>query len=151
MGELKEFEGKEVTEVGIEIRGVSGGLQEAVKFAPVEWEQGSEHYIVVRCVVESIRLDPVEKKDYTGEQRRVHIMPSLEAFPIAAKYVEKAFDEKRAEIKRLKDEAEGTPALDLDNEGDLPIGAKDELEPLGDAEGFDPNKEELRDPEPVNA
>lgn len=118
MAELKEFEGKPVTEVGIEIRGVAGGLQEAVKFTPVEWEQGEEHYIVLRCSVKDINHEPVDKEVYDGDQRRVHVLTSLEATPIAAKIVEDAVAARREEIKKLADEAEGTPALDLSGEGD---------------------------------
>jgi hypothetical protein len=133
LAELKEFEGKAVTEVGVEIRNVAGGLQDAVKFTPVEWEQGSEHFIVLRCLVKEIDHEPVDKEDYAGDQRRVHVLHAAEAFPIAARYVEKAVDEKRAEIQKLKDEAEGTPALDFDdgddNVRDLPLGAKDDDEP----------------------
>lgn len=130
MAELSPFEGKAVTEVGIEIRNIAGGLQDAVKFTPVEWEQGDEHFIVLRCLVKEIAHEPVSKDDYAGDQRRVHVMHAAEAFPIAAKHVEKAVEEKRAEIKKLKDEAEGTPALDLDDEPDnvhdLPLGASDD-------------------------
>lgn len=125
MNELKEFEGKSVTEVGIEIRNVSGGLQDAVKFTPVEWGQGEEHFIVLRCLVKSIDHEPIDKDDYAGDQRRVHVLTAAEAFPIAASVVEQAVEEKRNEIKKLKDEAEGTPALNLDGDDDLPIGADD--------------------------
>lgn len=124
MSDLKKFEGKNVTEVGIEIRNVSGGLQDAVKFAPVVWGQGEEHYIVLRCLVKSIDHEPVEKDDFAGNQRRVHVLTAAEAFPIAASVVEEAVEEKRAEIKAAKDEVEGTPALNLDGE-ELPIGADD--------------------------
>lgn len=125
---LKDFEGKPVTEVGIEIRNVSGGLQDAVKFTPVEWEQGEEHFIVLRCVVKEIDHEPVDKEDFAGDQRRVHVMVSEEATPIAAKIVEDAVTAKREEIKKLKDDAEGTPALNLDGDGDedLPVGESDE-------------------------
>lgn len=130
MAELKEFEGKAVTEVGVEIRNVAGGLQDAVKFTPVEWEQGSEHFIVLRCLVKEIDHEPVDKEDFAGDQRRVHVLIAAEAFPIAASYVEEAVEEKRAEIKKLKDEADGTPSLDLDLDGD---GSGDDL-PLGEAD-----------------
>jgi hypothetical protein len=126
LAELTEFEGKAVTEVGIEIRNVAGGLQDAVKFAPVEWEQGEEHFIVLRTLVKEIAYEPVNKEDFAGDQRRVHVVQAAEAFPIAASYVEKAVEEKRAEIKKLKDEAQGTPSL-LDDEADddLPVGDDD--------------------------
>lgn len=128
MPDLKEFEGKTVTEVGIEIRNVAGGLQDAVKFTPVEWEQGDEHFIVLRCLVKEIDHQPINKDDYAGDQRRVHVLTAAEAFPISSKYVEKAVEEKRAEIKKLKDEAEGTPSLDLDEDNvhDLPLGDADD-------------------------
>lgn len=129
MDELSEFEGKRVTEVGIEIRNVAGGLQDAVKFTPVEWPQVTEHFIVLRCLVKNIDHEPIDKENYAGDQRRVHVLTAAEAFPIDAKIVEKAVEAKREEIKKLKDEAEGTPSLDLDAEGgDLPIGADDGFE-----------------------
>jgi hypothetical protein len=124
--ELSEFEGKAVTEVGIEIRNVAGGLQDAVKFTPVEWEQGDEHFIVLRCLVKEIDHEPVDKDDYAGDQRRVHVLHAEEAFPIAAKFVKEAVEEKRAEIRKLKDEAEGVQSLDFgggeDDGEDLPVG-----------------------------
>lgn len=126
MGELKDFEGKPVTEVGIEIRNVAGGLQEAVKFTPVEWEQGEEHFIVLRCAVKEIKHEPVNKDDYAGDQRRVHVLAAEEASPIESKAVEKQLAARRAEIKKLKDEAKGTMSLDLDGD--------DENLPLGDSE-----------------
>lgn len=133
MAKLKDFEGKPVTEVGIEIRNVSGGLQDAVRFTPVEWEQGEEHYIVLRCVVKEIDHEPIDKEDFAGDQRRVHVMVSEEASPIEAKYVEEQLEARRNTIKKLKDEAEGTPALNLDGEGedeDLPLGDDESEEDL---------------------
>lgn len=154
MSELSEFEGKQVTEVGIEIRNVAGGLQDAVKFQPVEWPQGTEHFIVLRCLVKNIDHEPVDKEDYAGDQRRVHVLTAAEAFPIAASVVEKAVEEKRAEIKKLKDETEGTPALDLEGNGDLPIGADDfegdEDEKLRRAE-YDAALKEGKSPEDARA
>lgn len=125
--QLSRFEGKRVTEVGIEIRNVAGGLQDAVKFTPVEWQQGDEHFIVLRCLVKEIDHEPVDKDDYAGDQRRVHVLHAAEAFPIAASYVQEAVDAKRAEIKKLKDEAKGTPALDLDGVNDPHRHRNDDL------------------------
>lgn len=155
MAKLTPFEGKEVTEVGVEIRNVAGGLQDAMKFDPVEWRQGDEHYIVLRCVVKEIDHEPVVKDDYAGDQRRVHVLTATEATPIAAKFVEEQMQEQRDRIKKLKDEVEGTPSL-LDGDGDLPLGDEDleakEIEALI-SEGH--SEEDARriaaEAEPVNA
>lgn len=123
---LSEFEGLDVTEVGVEIPNAAGGLQEAMRFDPVEWHQGQEHYIVLRGVVTKIRHEPVERDEPDGEQRRVHVLSVKEAFPIKADAVSDYVTTQRERIKKLKDELEGTPALPLDDVGeDLPLADAD--------------------------
>lgn len=120
---LSEFEGLDVTEVGVEIPNAAGGLQDAMKFDPVEWHQGDEHFIVLRGIVTKIRHEPVDRELPDGEQRRVHVLSVKEAFPIEAGAVSDYVTTQRERIKKLKDEAEGTPALPLDGveDGDLPL------------------------------
>lgn len=152
--ELNEFEGLPVTEVGVEMPGASGGLRDAVKFDPVEWHQGDEHFIVLKGTVSKIRHEPVDKDKPDGEQRRVHVLQVEEAFPIAAEDVADYVAAQSARIKKLKDEAEGTPSLDLEGTGqsdDLPIGADDDFEDDEDEksrrEEYEARKAEGEDPE----
>lgn len=140
MSELSEFEGLPVEEVGVEIPGAAGGLQDAMKFDPVLWHSGQEHHIVLRCKVKKIRHEPIEKDDFDGPQRRVHVLHVETAAPIEAKHVQKQLTEYQERIQKAKDEAEGTPGLDFsdgggdeDNVRDLPLGAGDD-EPEAAAE-----------------
>lgn len=124
--ELTEFEGLSVEEVGVEIPNAAGGLQEAMKFDPVEWHSGDEHFIVLRCEVKKVRFEPIVKDDFAGAQRRVHVMHVDQAAPIAGKAVQKQLSAYQERIKKAKDEAAGMQALDFgDGDGDLPLGDKD--------------------------
>lgn len=123
MAELTEFEGLPVHEVGVEIPNAAGGLQEAMKFDPVEWHQGDEHFLVLRCAVKKVRFEPIEKDDFDGAQRRVHVLHVDQAAPIEAKHVQKQLTEYQERIKKARDEVEGTP--DLFGDDDLPVGEDD--------------------------
>lgn len=117
---MKRFEGKPVVAVGVEIRNAAGGLQEALKFDPVEWPQGAEQFIVLRCLVKAIDHEPVDKDNYSGPQRRVHVLHAAEAFPIDAGVVEAELAEQRERIKRERikreEEESGQPGMvDADN------------------------------------
>lgn len=125
MAELSEFEGLPVEEVGVEMPNAAGGLQDAMKFDPVEWHQGDEHYIVLKCEVKKIRFEPIEKDDFDGPQKRVHVLHVSEAAPIDAGSVKKQLSAYQERIQKAKDEAEGKLSLDLEGEGELPIGADD--------------------------
>lgn len=141
MPKLSEFEGLPVEEVGVEIPNAAGGLQDAMKFDPVEWHQGDEHFIVLRCGVKKIRHEPIAKDDFDGPQRRVHVLHVETAAPIDAKHVQDQLVAYQEKVKKAKDEAEGTPGLDFggegeggeDNDHDLPVGANDD-EPTAAAE-----------------
>lgn len=114
--------------VGVEMPNAAGGLQEAMKFDPVEWHQGDEQFIVLRGAVRKIRHEPIDKELPDGDQRRVHILHVDEAFPIDASYVEDYVAEQRERIKKARDEAKGTLSFDLDGDDgdDLPLGDNDE-------------------------
>lgn len=129
MPELSEFEGKAVTEVGVEMPNAAGGLQQAMKFQPVEWHQDDEQFVVLRGTVTKIRHEPIDTDEPGGDQRRVHILKIAEAFPIDASHVADYVAERREEIRKAREEAEGVMSLDLDGEGD-----DDENLPVGDDE-----------------
>jgi hypothetical protein len=106
----------------------AGGLQEAMKFAPVEWHHGDEGYIVLHYTVNKVRFDPVVRGE-VEPLRRVHVMHVDEAAPIDAKYVEKQVAKHRERVQKAKDEAVGTPPLDLDDgEGDEDLPVNDDGE-----------------------
>lgn len=63
MADLAEFEGLPVVQVGVEMPNAAGGLQEAMKFDPVEWHHGDEGYIVLRYTVNKVRFDPITRGD----------------------------------------------------------------------------------------
>lgn len=132
MGELSAFEGLPVVAVGVEMPSAAGGLQEAMKFDPVEWHHGDEQYVVLRTTVKKVRHEPVDKEEFDGDQRRVHVLHVEEAFPIDADAVEDYVTTQRERIKKLKDEAKGVQSFEFgdgegeDGEGeDLPIGDTD--------------------------
>lgn len=109
---LSDFEGLEVRAVGVEMPGAAGGLREAMKFDPVELHKGEEVYVVLKGVVNKIRLDPIVKDDLTGPQRRVHILIVSEAALIDPEYVEEHMAAQRAKIQAAKDAEAGKDPLD---------------------------------------
>jgi hypothetical protein len=113
---VKEFEGLSVEEVGVEITNAAGGLQEAMKYAPIEMHHGEEHFIVLRCRVRKVRFDPIEKDDYDGPQRRVHVLHADQAVPIAAKLVADHVNKHQEKIKKAKEEAEGVERLPFEDD-----------------------------------
>lgn len=104
--------------MGIEMPNAAGGLQEAMKFAPMELHHGDEGYIVFHYKVSKVRFDPTSK-DAVEPLRRVHVLHTDEAAPIDAEYVEQSLAEYRDRIRKAKDEAVGTMSLGLgDGEGE---------------------------------
>lgn len=136
MADLSEFEGLTVAEVGVEIPNAAGGLQDAMKFDPVEWHQGDEHFIVLRCGVKKIRHEPIEKDDFDGPQRRVHVLHVETAAPIEAKHVQKQLSAYQERIEKAKEDVLGVTRLDLDGVGEGESGNDDQV-PVGDLEGGD--------------
>jgi hypothetical protein len=117
--ELTQFEGLDVDEVGIEIPNAAGGLQDAMKFDPVEWHHGDEHFIVLRCEVKKVRVEPIVKDDFNGPQRRVHVMHVDQAAPIEGKAVQKQLAAYQERIQKAKEKAEGVtriPGIDGESE-----------------------------------
>lgn len=101
---LNPFEGDEVLAAGMEIRNAAGGLNEAMSIDPVELHKGDEITVVLRCVVDKIRFDPV--KDTSG-LRRVHILLANDAAIVDDDVVSDALDRQADRIRRAKEEASG--------------------------------------------
>lgn len=128
MSKLSKFEEHEVIEVGVEMPNAAGGLQDAMKFEPVELEIADEGYVVLKYAVKKVRYEPIEKDDFEGPLRRVHVLHVNEAALIDGGHVEEQLAEQRERIQKAKDEATGQPSL-LGEDGDeeeLPVGEDDD-------------------------
>ena len=127
MSKLAEFEGHEVIEVGVEMPNAAGGLQEAMKFDPVEWHISEEGYIVLHYVTKKVRHEPIDKDNYDGPLRRVHVLHVDEAAPIEGAVIGDVLVEQRERIQKAKDEAVGQPSLlEGDDDEELPVGEDDD-------------------------
>src|SRR5687768_17125285 len=73
---LSKFEGKDVASVTASIRNTGDGLSESMATDKVELHHGDEVFVVLRCLVEKIRHDPI--KDSSALER-VHMMKALDA------------------------------------------------------------------------
>lgn len=130
--DLTPFEGKQVAAVGVEMPNAAGGLQEAMKFDPIEWHHGDEGYIVLHYTTKKVRFDPMVQ-DQVEPLRRVHVLHVTEAAPIDSEIVVEHLRKHRERVARAKDEAEGKqriPGIDDTDEPqvakvhDLPLGAR---------------------------
>lgn len=112
---LSDFEGSPVRQAGIEIPGAAGGLRDSMKIAPQEFHKGAEVVVALRCIVDKVRFDPIDKDDPAGDQRRVHVFAvdtAMVAEGDLAGIIERALSEQKEHIQRLKDEASGQGRLD---------------------------------------
>jgi hypothetical protein len=105
---LHPFEGRDVATAAIEIPNAGGGLQDAMKFAPMEFHHGDEVFVVMRCVVRKVRFDPVKDSD---ELARVHVFHAEEATFVDGDTVREALDSQRAIIDRAKLAAEAEAGI----------------------------------------
>lgn len=63
MADLTAFEGRDVVRSKIEIRGVGGGLQEAVDFAPVEIHHNQRLRVVLDLVCTEVKFVALKDSD----------------------------------------------------------------------------------------
>lgn len=127
---LTDFEGLRVAAVGVEMPNAAGGLQEAMKFEPIEWHHGDEGYVVLHYTTQKVRFDPMIK-DAVEPLRRVHVLHVDEAAPIDGKLVRAQMAKFRERIEKAKEAAKGVQRIpgvdpeenpeDPDNVTDLPI------------------------------
>lgn len=99
MADLTPFEDKEVASVGVEIPNAAGGLQDAMKFDPVELHHGDEGYLVLHWSVAKVRFDPIPK---TEALRRVHVFHAEDAALIDADLVAEHLAKQRERIETEK-------------------------------------------------
>lgn len=103
-----DFEGLDVIGARIELRGVGGGLNEAIDVAPVVLRQGDEFDVTYRCKVGPIRHDPIKKDEPDGEQYRVHIAYASRAVIVPMSKTQAEFDAQAEQIaaRKAAEEAE---------------------------------------------
>lgn len=114
--QLTPFEGQDVRRASIEIPNAAGGLRDAMKIDPQEFHQGEEIYIVLKCVVQKVRFEPIDKADPSGDQNRVHVFNAEEATFVDADLVAEHVAAQTERIARAKERAEGISRLPTDDE-----------------------------------
>lgn len=129
---LSDFEGCPVTESAIEIPDAAGGLRDALKIAPVEWHKGQRVYIVFALDINKVRFDPIDKDEFAGDQRRVHVLKTHQATVVGEDLVKSELDaqaERIAEAKAAAEQIEGQQSIDEANVelGDQPWLGYDDL------------------------
>ncbi len=76
---LGEFEGKPVVGAAVEVRGVAGGLNDALGVDPVVLTQGEHVVVAFECTVAQIRHEAKKGEPEDGEQIRVHVLKAAGA------------------------------------------------------------------------
>jgi hypothetical protein len=111
---LTPFEGKDVVAVGLEIPGVAGGLQKALRTEPREFHQGEHAFAVFELVTQKVRHQPIDRENPGGPQERVHIFVAD-----GATFVDGSIVAEHLEQQRVRnEEAAGVHRLQLDGEDD---------------------------------
>lgn len=113
---LADFEGSPVRQSGIEIPGAAGGLRDPMKIDPRAFHKGEKVYVVLECLVDKVRFDPIDKDAPAGDQRRVHVFSVEGATIVDGELVEEHLAAQRAKIERAKDAAKGQGRLPTDEE-----------------------------------
>lgn len=139
---LTPYFGREVTQAKIEIRNVGGGLQEALKFDPVELDHGEERWVALKVHVAALRFDEVKDSECLA---RVHIMRPvddqisfLDDDPKLVGLVEKHIDGRVEKIRIAREREAGILTL-LDGGGEGGEG-EGEGEPFGHLPGERPDE-----------
>jgi hypothetical protein len=116
------FEGKDIRRTSVEIPGVAGGLQKAMKIDPRVMKQGERGYIALEYVVEKIRHDPIDKDAPAGDQERVHIFQVEGSAFVDGTLVKQSVEEQKDKLRKLDDERKGR--TQLPDAGTITVGAK---------------------------
>lgn len=100
---LTPFEGVPVIATSIEVPGLSGGLNDAMRVDPVEMHMEDEGVLIIKGAVKKIRFDPV--KDSDGVER-VHIWRVVEATVVDEDVVADILAKQRQRIDEARVAAE---------------------------------------------
>lgn len=116
------FEDKDIRRTSVEIPGVAGGLQKAMKIDPRVMKQGERGYIALEYVVEKIRHDPIDKDAPAGDQERVHILQVEGSAFIDGALVKQSIETQKEKVRKLDDEKKGR--TQLPDTGTISVGGK---------------------------
>ena len=115
---LSPFEGTPVIATSIEVPGLSGGLNDALRVDPVEMHMEDEGVLIIKGAVKKIRFDPVKDSECV---ERVHIWRVVEATVVDESVVADILEAQRQRIQAAVIEAEkreGIHRLPLAEVGD---------------------------------
>ena len=101
---LTPFEGVPVVATGIEVPGLSGGLNDALRVDPIEKHKDEDVVLVVKGTVAKVRFDPV--KGHEDAWQRVHILKVAEVALIDEDVVAEALEDQRRRIDNARRRAE---------------------------------------------
>ena len=76
---IPDFEGLTVVAIGVEVPGISGGLNEAMTVSPVVLHHGEDFALVIRGRIRKINHEPIDKEELDGPQRRIQVGTVTEA------------------------------------------------------------------------
>ena len=103
---IPDFEGLPVVCVGVEVPGISGGLNEALTVSPVVLHHGEEFALLIRGRVRKINHEPVDKEELDGAQRRIQVGTVAEAGFVPVDAVDGLLDAQRKAIDEARIAAE---------------------------------------------
>lgn len=109
---MKKFEGKDVVAVGLEIPGVAGGLQRAIRVEPREFTQGERAWACFELVCQKVRYQPIDRENPGGPQERVHVFVADGATFVDESLVRDHLDKQRI----MLEEAAGVHRLDFEDD-----------------------------------
>lgn len=115
---LEDFAGLPVVEAGIEIPGAAGGLRDAMKIAPQEFNHGQRVAVVLDCIVQKVRFEPIDKDYPDGPQRRAHVFAVDAATMIDRDLVRQQLADQAERIRLAKEAEAGVSRLPFDDEGE---------------------------------
>lgn len=116
---LTKFKGREVSRAAVEIPGAAGGLRDAMRIDPQEFEQGERVFIVLEAICQKVRYEPIDGEHPEGTQQLVHILKATNATFVDEDLVREQLDRQKARVALAKDEASGQQRLGSDAELDL--------------------------------
>lgn len=107
---LTEFEGTDVIAAGIEISNSAGGLNDAMKVAPVEYHKGQKLRVLLDVEVTKIRFESIKDSDCL---RRVHVASATAAMVVADDFGQKEMAANADRIQKMKEDAAGIVRLPM--------------------------------------
>lgn len=131
------LEGTEIASIAVEVRGISGGLQDPMKFGPVLFTKGDEYCLVItgKCVDVDFRAE--DRKDPESDFVRVQVLTVESGAFIDRSTVAEALKRQAAIVEEGKKREEAEKGINrLDFGGDDDGASSTEPEPDEEEERF---------------